>query len=74
VRCSISTTSATYNDAASFANESTQATNNIGAPAFGIPPYRISIAGTTTVYATIQMAFAVGTVGAYGRLSARRVR
>ena len=74
VRSSISATSATYDDAHSFANESSQASANIGAPAFGIPPKRYSFASTTTIYLTLQCAYTPGAIGGYGRLSARRIR
>jgi len=74
VRASISSTSATYNDLASFSNESSQTSVNIGAPSFGIPPVRFSLASTTTIYLTLQCAYTPGTVGAYGTLRARRVR
>lgn len=74
VRCSVSETSATYNDGHSFANESTQNSINIGAPAFGIPPKRYLLSTTTTLYLTLQAGYTPGTVGGYGRLSARRIR
>jgi hypothetical protein len=74
VRCSISPSSAVYDDSHSFANESSQTSNNIGAPAFGIPPKRYSLSTTTTLYLTFQAGIAVGTIGGYGRLSARRIR
>ena len=74
VRCSVSETSATYNDGHSFANESTQNSINIGAPAFGIPPKRYLLSTTTTLYLTLQAGYTPGTVGGYGRISARRIR
>lgn len=41
-----------------------------------VPAFRVSLAGTTTYYAKIRCVFVVGTgsVSAFGRLSARRVR
>jgi hypothetical protein len=74
VRCSVSETSATYNDGHSFANESSQNSINIGAPAFGIPPKRYLLSTTTTLYLTLQAGFTPGTIGGYGRISARRIR
>lgn len=41
---------------------------------FSIPTRRISIASTTTVYLVAFATFTVSTCGAYGRISARRVR
>ena len=39
-----------------------------------IPSYRMSLAGTTTIYAKIAAVYSAGTPRVYGRLSARRVR
>jgi hypothetical protein len=39
-----------------------------------VPPYRLSLAGPTTVYLVGQAIFTVSTAGAYGIISARRVR
>ena len=38
------------------------------------PPVRLSIAATTTVFLVAQATFAVGTIGAFGTIRARRVR
>lgn len=40
----------------------------------GIPPTRISLASTTTIYLVAQSTFAVSTSGAFGVLRARRIR
>jgi hypothetical protein len=47
---------------------------NSNVVSIGIPSARISISANTTVYATQSATFTIGTVGAFGRLSARRVR
>lgn len=39
-----------------------------------IPAWRVSIAATTTIYLKGQATFSAGTVGLYGRISARRAR
>lgn len=39
-----------------------------------VPSYRISLSGTTTIYAVAQCNFTVSTATVYGRLAARRVR
>lgn len=39
-----------------------------------IPPYRVSISSTSTVYAVAQCAYSIATPKVYGRLSARRMR
>lgn len=39
-----------------------------------VPPTRVSISGTTTVYLVVQSTFGSGTTTAYGYMSARRVR
>ena len=46
---------------------------NIG-PTSNIPPFRFSLAATTTVYLVAYDTFSAGTDGAYGFLSCRRVR
>ena len=38
-----------------------------------IPPYQIVLTSNTTVYMTIRQAFTVGTIAAYGRLTATRI-
>jgi hypothetical protein len=40
---------------------------------YSIPSYRVTLASTTTYYAVVASAFTVGTLKAYGRLSAVRV-
>ncbi|HVY88846.1 MAG TPA: DUF2793 domain-containing protein [Hyphomonadaceae bacterium] len=39
-----------------------------------VPPYRVSLASTTTIYAVALANFTVSTCAVYGRLAARRVR
>lgn len=39
-----------------------------------IPPYRLSLAGTTTVFLVAQATFTISTAGAYGIIRARRIR
>ena len=46
---------------------------NVG-PTSNIPPFRFSLAATTTVYLVAYDTFSAGTDGAYGLLSCRRVR
>lgn len=42
--------------------------------AISIPPYRFSLAGTTTIFLVTQESYATSTMSAYGILSARRIR
>lgn len=42
--------------------------------ALAVPPTRISISGTTTVYLVVTSVFAVSTNGGYGTIRARRIR
>lgn len=39
-----------------------------------IPQKRVSLTATTTIYLVAEATFTAGTVGAYGKISARRVR
>lgn len=43
-------------------------------PAWGIPPARFSLSGSTTIFLVALATFTVSTLSAYGRISARRVR
>lgn len=42
--------------------------------AISIPPYRFSLAGTTTIFLVTQQSYATSTMSTYGILSARRIR
>lgn len=46
----------------------------VGTVGIEAPFLRVSVAGTTTVYLSVQGSFSVSTVGAFGRIFARRVR
>jgi len=75
--CSISTTSATLNTVVS--DSSGFAVNNTSESAGGgvtlvTDTARFSLSATTTVFLVSQYTFAVSTLGAYGKLRARRVR
>lgn len=70
---SISTTSGTIGALGSFTVVSTVAVPTVD-QVMPLPSVRISIAATTTVYLVAQAAFTVGTVAAYGFISARRMR
>ena len=71
----ISTTSATLPDASVQSAYTNNAAATLGqGTGITLPMRRISIASTTTVYATAYAYFAAGTVSVYGKLSARRAR
>lgn len=55
-------------------NVSINGTFGAGALSFAFPTVRVSIASTTTVYLVARSAFASGTNGGWGRITARRVR
>jgi hypothetical protein len=73
---SISQVSATLNasDAASVATPATVPGNGVNYCALGVPPTRITLSATTTVYLVSRSAFTVSTAQAYGKISARRAR
>lgn len=79
IQASISSTSATLDTTPGriggmgFITTTTlYASNSINTVA--LPPYRISLSGTTTIYLVVQSAFATNTANAYGILRARRKR
>jgi len=41
---------------------------------YGIPPTRMSLSATTTIYLSVRAVFSVSTLASYGSISARRVR
>jgi hypothetical protein len=72
---SISTTSATEDFTPGRFNLYTQAAAVPGGVvSVAIPPIRVSLAATTTIYAIVRGTFTVSTMTSYGIISARRVR
>ena len=70
----ISTVSATPNADVGDSGNSTPTMPTAGSNNFiTVPQYRMAIATTTTVYAVVRVAFTVGAVSAFGRISAKRV-
>ena len=62
------------NNGAEDANVSIVGTFGVGAVSFAFPTIRINVATTTTVYLVVRSAFASGTGGGWGRITARRAR
>lgn len=73
---SVSGTDNTLDTTPGKVNATTMNATVSGGAAFSnvIPPYRLSLSGTTTVYLVAQATFTVSTAGAYGRIAARRMR
>lgn len=69
-----STTSATQPDASLYAGLLFNAGSAAGVAGITVPPFRASLAGTTTVYLSVRARFSAGTVSACGGIYARRRR
>lgn len=70
----LSTTSATLSTFGDNAYQTPTSPNAVADNCMTIPAWRLNVNTTTTVYLVARATFSVGSVGAYGRISARRVR
>jgi hypothetical protein len=75
LRCSINTVSATLSNVLGDSEvETPLMPTNAGAVYLSIPNVRVSLAASGTAYLVAKGTFTGGTLGVYGRISARRVR